>query len=231
MTKKRLFGAACFAALLLGASSAQANIVAVTYSGTVVSGFDQTGLFGPANGNLAGDTYKVVYIFNTSLGITSSTPTASSASGGTSYPAPTPSIKTIVTINGVSVSSNLNGYLDQITGSNDGSSSQQYSSTQYYNAGNVATVNNYAYDLVNTSNLSIPADINTPFFYKVQPGDIQSANVSFSTTDNATGAQLINTFAIADITSVSAPCPVPGAGLAGMAALALAGLYVRTRRA
>ncbi len=31
--------------------------------------------------------------------------------------------------------------------------------------------------------------------------------------------------------SVSAPGPVPGAGLAGLAALALAGLYARTRRA
>ncbi|MFY9655195.1 MAG: hypothetical protein WAK01_01210 [Methylocystis sp.] len=231
MTKKRLFGAAGFAALLLGASSAQADIVAVTYAGTVVSGFDQTGLFGPANGNLAGDSYKVVYLFNTSLGQTTSSPTENSASGGTSFPAPTPSIKTTVTINGVSISSNLNGYFDQIYGYNDGSSSQQYSYTQYYNQGATNTVNNYASNFVNTTNLTIPASITTPFSYNVQPGDSQSATVSFSTTVNATGALLVNTFATANITNVSAPGPVPGAGLAGMAALALAGLFVRTRRA
>ena len=232
MTKKRLFGAAGFAALLLGASSAQAGTVTVTYTGTVVSGFDQTGLFGPKNGNLAGDSYKVVYVFNTSAGLPTFGPTGSSRSGGSAYPAPTPSIKTTVTIDGVSVSSNLNGWLDVISNFNDGSSSQQYSSTQYSNIGPALIVNNYSSDFVSTSNLAIPANIAAPFSYAVQPGDVWSGAVSFSTTSTLTGAQLVNTFATADITNVSAaPGPVPGAGLAGMAALTLAGLYARTRRA
>jgi hypothetical protein len=39
------------------------------------------------------------------------------------------------------------------------------------------------------------------------------------------------TLVIALVPPVAAPGPVPGAGLAGLAALALAGLYMRTRRA
>lgn len=51
-----------------------------------------------------------------------------------------------------------------------------------------------------------------------------------STTFNATQFEAL---AIAQITltSASAPGPVPGAGLAGLVALALAGFYARTRRA
>ena len=232
MTKKRLFGAAGLAALLLGASSAQAGTVTVTYTGTVVSGFDLTGLFGTPNASLVGDSYQVVYAFNTSVGLATLGPTGSSRSGGASYPAPTPSIATTVTINGHSVSFNLNGWLDQIANYNDGMSSQQYSSTQYSQIGAAVTVNNYASNFVNTSNLAIPANFAAAFNYAVQPSDIWSGTVSFSSTNTQTGAQLVNTFATADITNVSAaPGPVPGAGLAGMAALALTGLYARARRA
>ena len=171
MSKKRLFGAAGFAALLLGAPSAQADIITVTYTGTVASGFDQTGLFGKVNADLYGDSYKVVYVFNTAKGITTSSATESSASGGASYPASTPSIKTTVTINGVSVSSNLTGWFDQVSAFNDGSASQQYSSSQFYDVGTKNTVNNYANNFVTTTNLTIPASITTPFSYTVQPGD------------------------------------------------------------
>ncbi|MGA9600928.1 MAG: hypothetical protein WBS22_11875 [Methylocystis sp.] len=50
------------------------------------------------------------------------------------------------------------------------------------------------------------------------------SGIEFNTQDHAT-----LTFAV--VPPVGAPGPVPGAGLAGLAALALAGLYARTRRA
>jgi hypothetical protein len=51
------------------------------------------------------------------------------------------------------------------------------------------------------------------------------------TTYDAHSGTLGGTMAIIQIGLVPAPAPVPGAGLAGLAALALAGLYARMRRA
>jgi hypothetical protein len=52
---------------------ASAATVYVTYTGTVVDGSDQIGVFGPANSNLAGDFFTAAYVFNTSDGVTSQT--------------------------------------------------------------------------------------------------------------------------------------------------------------
>jgi hypothetical protein len=52
---------------------------------------------------------------------------------------------------------------------------------------------------------------------------------SYTGTDYFSGATDVN-YTLTDVV-VGAPGPVPGAGLGGLAALALAGLYARTRRA
>ncbi len=236
MNGMRVFGAATLAALFLGAPSANAAIVDVTYTGTVAAGFDQTGLFGSPNGNLAGDSYQVMYAFNTVWGNYYSFPTESNASGGSSVGVLSPSLGVTVTINGVSVSSNLNGWFDQAYGYNDGvSSSGQYHTTSFFNVGPSSTTSNFLSNFVYAANLTIPANISSPFSYDVQSGDTQAGSVSFSTYDNS-GNLLVNTYATANITNltvsvISVPGPIPGAGIAGVAALAIAGLYVRTRRA
>lgn len=232
----RVVGAATLAALFLGAPSAGAAIVGVTYTGTVSAGFDQIGLFGSPNSDLTGDSYQVTYTFNTMIGTYFSTPTESSASGGTSVGTASPSLGVTVTINGVSVSSNLNGYFDQIYGYNDGSSSsEQYHSTSYSNVtpdGKNAL--NYATNYVYAASLALPASILTPYNYDVQANDNQAGTISFSTSDNS-GAQTLDAWASANITNVAetliSPGPNPGAGLAGLAALVVAGLYVRARHA
>ena len=53
-------------------------------------------------------------------------------------------------------------------------------------------------------------------------------NGSYTGTEGFTNAAATYTLTVG---AVGAPGPVPGAGLAGLAALALAGLYTRTRRA
>src|SRR5262245_4685876 len=76
--------------------SACADIVTVTVSGTITDGVDVTGAFGTPGSSVTGDSYVIVYTFDTSIGATSST----NASGGTSQNSLSPSLSTTVTING-----------------------------------------------------------------------------------------------------------------------------------
>ena len=48
-------------------SPASADMVTLTYTGTVAGGFDQLGVFGPPNASLTGDRYTAVYFFNTAI--------------------------------------------------------------------------------------------------------------------------------------------------------------------
>ena len=66
MFRAALAGALAGAALWT--APAQANIVDITVSGTVVSGTDVSGTFGPPGGSLAGDPFSVVFQFNTDIG-------------------------------------------------------------------------------------------------------------------------------------------------------------------
>jgi len=233
---KSLLGAIATVALLAGLSSAQAAIVDVTYTGTVDYGHDQTGLFGTPGASLAGDSYQVTYVFNTALGITYSSPTYNYAYGGSAYGVPSPALGTTVTINGISVSSNLNGYIGEIVGCNYGCLAEQYHESDYYNydAGNVYTYN-FAENHIGPNTLfPLPASITTPFSYTVQPGDQQNGSVDFFSYDNITDTQTADTYVSANITNLTvtlagAPGPTPGAGLLSLAFFVLAGVWTKVR--
>lgn len=65
MKIEKLFSNCAAVALVLGlATSAEAEIVTATYKGVVNDGYDQTGVFGTAGANLAGDSFTVVYTIN-----------------------------------------------------------------------------------------------------------------------------------------------------------------------
>jgi len=118
------------ALLCVSTTSASADIVTVTATGTVapICGvtctIDFLGLFGSANADLSGDAVKVVYTFDTSLGIVSSSSTNSSALGGSAYSVPSPSLSAMVTINGQSVSF-VGSYSSVIRSTNDGTGFSQ----------------------------------------------------------------------------------------------------------
>src|SRR5262249_33867981 len=80
-------------------------IVYVTYAGTVSYGYDQTGVFGPANTSLTGDTFIATYAFNTDVGVTYSSSTYNYALGGygSATGQPSPSLGATITIDGHSV--------------------------------------------------------------------------------------------------------------------------------
>jgi hypothetical protein len=83
-------------------SSAQAEIVTVVYTGTLNTSYDFTGMFGAPNASVTGDAVSVTYVFNTSIGIVNSSPTSSSAQGGSNCGAASPAELATVTINGIS---------------------------------------------------------------------------------------------------------------------------------
>ena len=78
--KTKLLGA--FAALALSvASPALADIIHVTYAGTVSTGSDVTGVFGPPSTALDGDAFALTYTFDTAKGIFTSGFNSSLAGG------------------------------------------------------------------------------------------------------------------------------------------------------
>ncbi len=79
-------------------------IVTVTVGGTVSFGLDQAGLFGVAGADLTGDPFNAVYTFDTGMpgALTISSPTEVAVYGGSSYPAPTPSLGATIEIGGQS---------------------------------------------------------------------------------------------------------------------------------
>ena len=89
--------------LVLAASPAAADILTVTYTGTVATGTDATGVFGLAGRSLAGLGYTVVYRFNDALGDRTTIPPYLDSVIGGSYDASTsPSMGALLTINGMS---------------------------------------------------------------------------------------------------------------------------------
>jgi PEP-CTERM motif len=103
--------AATIAGMLAIATQASATAVQVTYTGTVQSGSDSRGWFGPIGANLAGDSFTATFVFDTGLGtlVNTTYPACSSpyscagggqqeVYGGTNYSTATPNLTTSLTI-------------------------------------------------------------------------------------------------------------------------------------
>jgi hypothetical protein len=82
-------------------SPASADMVTLTYTGTVAGGFDQLGVFGAPNTSLTGDQYTAVYFFNTAIGLNTSSGNAFNVFGGPGTAAlgqPSPALGALITI-------------------------------------------------------------------------------------------------------------------------------------
>lgn len=97
-------------ATMVSATSANATLVDVTWTGTISGGNDRTGIFGGTRGedfNLAGFDYTAVYRFDTDLGSFTGDATHQILVGGTSFGDGTvvsPAISASIAINGATVS-------------------------------------------------------------------------------------------------------------------------------
>ena len=113
---------AALIAILGFVSPASATLVSVTVSGTVVHGYDQTGVFGPAGTDLTGDSYVAHYVFDTTLGQTQYGPDYPGGSirnyaiGGGYYGNASPGVSASVTINGHSADIGAPDYSAAIEG-------------------------------------------------------------------------------------------------------------------
>jgi hypothetical protein len=166
----------------LFSSTASADIVTATYTGTV-TGTDSAGDFGLPGASLNGMTFTSSYVFDTSLaGIGSSSANGIFQTyGGTGYTAPQLSNPL------QSASITINGHTFTTTG--------QYASTLITeNATNPYGYSIYAYALAETTsgylnneltsknpvNVPFPTSINSPFTYSFRDGDANYGNFVFN---------------------------------------------------
>lgn len=99
------------AAALFGASTASADILYVTFTGTVAEGSDATGVFGAPGASLDGDAFVATLLFNDDLGVRDTfSPYFDYTDGGPFFGTSDPSLGAKLTINGVTVAFTGNSY-------------------------------------------------------------------------------------------------------------------------
>jgi hypothetical protein len=235
---KRIAAATAGLMLAFGAVPADAASVLTTISGTVVSGYDQTGLFGPVGGALAGATFTVRY--TTQLGmpgaVSYDSATQNFTIGGAYYALPSPT----------SAVFSINGFDQVITGAyrswayatNDEPSLPPLYGELYHEAYDYAfsdtgyTEGRVWTDVFNPSSGSaIPSDYRTAGTYLLQPGDAPSGHFDFLVKDYELEGFLVQsygelTFHSVTVTSV----PEPATWTLSILGLALAGAFLRGRR-
>ena len=94
---RRLSVVAAVAMLAVGGGQAGAAVLTSTFTGTVLSGTDGPGDFGPAGGDLTGDPYSITYTFNDTLGVRN----PGQLYGGTNQGTSSPLTQVAFTINGM----------------------------------------------------------------------------------------------------------------------------------
>lgn len=160
--------------LVAMAAPASAKLIPITYTGTVSSGYDQTGLFGSSGANLSGAAFVATYLFDTAFGTTSSysyndwySYSTTSIYGGSAYGTTSPAVSATVTINGKTVAistayaSSMSAYNETFYGtqyngqnvsvqdsSNDGSVYKSISLNNYLNSVNGAAISPNFEDVV-----------------------------------------------------------------------------------
>ena len=216
---------AALIAILGFVSPASATLVDVTYWGTVHSGYDKTGVFGPAGADLSGDSYVANYVFNTALGIITNEPGWQGAQGGSFFSptnpagpnfAASPLVSASVTINGHSV--NIGGsYISEIAGGPGGGGEAAYAETTY----------SESWDTIDP-NPAFPSSITGPFTYDI-PAFAGTAGFFVIATDGENAQATIYSLTRLTIEPVEA---VPEPSTWAMMLIGFAGLgYAGYRRA
>lgn len=101
-----------FLVAVAAAQPASAAILELSMTGTLRTGFDQSGMFGAANTDLTGARFSLLEYFDTTKGTRTTTATADVLSGGPEFDgAPTPGWG-VLTVNGASATVYGNGFSD-----------------------------------------------------------------------------------------------------------------------
>ena len=190
-------------ALLTSVSQPSAEVLVVTYTGTISRGFDRSGLFGVPRRDMEGDSYVARYTFDTSLGRTFSSPERNFAVGGSTLGIASPALSSTVTINGITHPVLSGNYYGQILGHNNGANSEQSHRAGFQkSAGNVHTSNDNL-NYIRNYDGSLPASITAPFSHDVTPNDETYGYFRFSTYDYDTGKRIESTFGYVDLSNLT----------------------------
>jgi len=178
--------------LVASAGQAQAEIVNVTYTGTVADGTNSGGVFG-AQSNLTGDSFVLKFVFDLS------TPGAQTysnysfagsiingADGGRGTGFTSPGLSVSLTINGITQSfvPTTNA---QIFGVKEVNDSYQLHIGSGYNA-ETGTSGVVQASVMNFQSL-VPLTIDKPFTYTVQPGDLTANEFDFGNNSGSAGGE------------------------------------------
>ena len=233
--KKLLLASVAMLGLACAAAPAQASIVQVTITGTLTDGYDQTGLFVAPGGGLAGQSFTARFRFDTSIGVATDVGYYNDVHGGDYYGVASPSLAASLTINGHSQSI-LGQYQNDFFVSNDvffggqaGYLAQDYNPTAGL-AGDRTVANYMAFEMIGNPG-TIPALLTTNFTANSvdNPGGF-GGYFGFTTTDNTTSEQYVNTTGDMVLTSISSVSAVPEPASLALVCAGLAGIGVVRRR-
>ena len=161
-------------AMIASIPQAHAATVTITYEGTVTSSSGSTDMFG--GGDLTGKSWVATYVFDTNAGYASglpSSPTTNFAYGGSYYGNSSPLLSNSLTIGGTYNYTITSTTADWIYGYNCGGS--YFSQQDHFAANYSADFDNYLHNIVSNDTGALPATIDAPFIYLIQPEDYQDA--------------------------------------------------------
>ena len=180
MKAKILVAASVLAAL--GATSAASAELLVTYTGTIASGEDVTGIFGTSGADLTGNSFVARYLIDPSLGNQSTTPISNQAQGGTNLGVASPIVSANVTINGITFDFAGPASFAQVFGRN-GSDSEQIHQYEYNPIIGNIQYSEFMTNFIDTSTLAIPKSLNTPFTYTATAQDQSGDDLDINNFD------------------------------------------------
>ncbi|MFN0116350.1 MAG: hypothetical protein ACKVPY_16890 [Paracoccaceae bacterium] len=229
------------AILFLSFSPAQAAVMQATWTGTILSGYDGTATWGPGSTDLTGVGYTMTFLYDTSLGIRTTSPGQfDQVYGGSDYPggATDPVLSATMTIRGQTQSGTgaNQGYLYTQDAALGGNVFQNIA-YDFASQPNGSFVYHYMYglfdDLMQAGSPVTPSSLDTPFTGTV-PGSALCASsgaycgwFQFADYNAALGAYTTYSWATFGVDSLTvralpvAPVPLPAGAATLLAAIAI----------
>ena len=197
-------------------TTSPAEIVRVTYTGTVIDALDQNGLFGSAGGSLVGGSWTATYVFDTTLGLTFMSPTYNYATGGWGSNTVSAGLSAVVTINGISVAVPTPYLMSRIEGDGQNQNNTrivQNALVMWSQVSGDITTNYRFQNAVYNPDLTLPTTISTPFTYTLHPGDYSLAYFDLHSYDGTTQTYFSQTAitAVLSAETLEIVTPLPGA--------------------
>jgi len=174
------FWAAVALGLCLAGSGADAAIFQTTFTGTIVSGNDDTGVFGTPNADYVGQSFVATYVFDNSLGNHVPNAVGEALFSGDQFGTPTALVSATFELNGHTVSFDGNWYAIANALSNQNG---------HYLIMDTPPTPTFAHGMDNQLGVPFPVDVGVPFsatghggggISYFDPG--QSATFNFDTT-------------------------------------------------